>query len=625
MEGFTDFDSIYNHLDDNALNFKYEHVPGDLFKSLRDLMIKENKKEEAEKAQWEIDFFYFVIKDDEIKLAFSTTNKKGEIEEWPNLKNFNERTYEYLVFRLDNTNNPLLKARYSHILWHSPKKHGKYAKIAIDSYLELIKIFEEKDIKESHGIEIINFIINAYKLANKINYKKEEVKSEIKRLINNFNFNSESSFVLRLSLIKLMLNEKKSFTKEDFKDLDKICLKVSEFLINVGNIHASIDMFELIIKISQQLGIDTKNYIKRIAESYEIMMIDAEKTKNLAYLDFCQLALENYKKIDDEKKIKELEKKYFELKNSIELSQFSTEIDLSEIIKKYKSFAKEIVQNSSENIITFLILDKSLLPTYKKMEEISKEINQKTPFQYLSSSTILDLRGNIAQHFTEEEERKYRSILNNYNFELMYNRIFLIKEIFFEAIKEGKLSSDILLRFFNENSWFGKNIKKRLPNNMEFVTNWLNLIAPSIHDFFITMNFCFLNPKIYPNLVLCIDSLVLKIEGLIRDICEFSGVTTFYQTKDNRGRNITREKNIHHLLYEDKIKDLFDEDDLLFFRFLLVEQAGFNLRHKIAHSFMLFEQYAVEYMFLLIILLLKLGKYDFATKEDLNSQSISQN
>ena len=130
------------------------------------------------------------------------------------------------------------------------------------------------------------------------------------------------------------------------------------------------------------------------------------------------------------------------------------------------------------------------------------------------------------------------------------------------------------------------------------------------------MRYCFANPNYSPNLVLSIDSLTLKIEGLIRDICQFSGVTTFYMTKDKKGRSIAREKDIHALLYEEPIKELFDEDDLLFLKFLLVEKAGYNLRHKVAHSLMLFQEYSINHMHLLILALLRLGKYDFVKKED---------
>ena len=65
------------------------------------------------------------------------------------------------------------------------------------------------------------------------------------------------------------------------------------------------------------------------------------------------------------------------------------------------------------------------------------------------------------------------------------------------------------------------------------------------------------------------------------------------------------------LLREDAIKKLFDEEDLLFFRFLLIEKCGYNLRHQIAHSLMSFQEYNCDYMHLVILALLRLGKYDF--------------
>jgi hypothetical protein len=155
--------------------------------------------------------------------------------------------------------------------------------------------------------------------------------------------------------------------------------------------------------------------------------------------------------------------------------------------------------------------------------------------------------------------------------------------------------------------------------NQKIEYNWLSLIAPSLHEYFLQMQYCFSNTNYSPNLVLSIDSLTLKFEGLIRDICQFSDITTFYTTKDVNGRDITREKDIHALLYEEPIRKLFDENDLLFFRFLLVEKAGYNLRHKVAHSLMSFQEYNINYMHLLILALLRLGKYDFVKKEEATS------
>jgi hypothetical protein len=60
MENFTDIISLYNHLEENAVNYKYSHQIGNLFQGLRDLKQKEQQVEEAQKAQWEIDFLIFV-------------------------------------------------------------------------------------------------------------------------------------------------------------------------------------------------------------------------------------------------------------------------------------------------------------------------------------------------------------------------------------------------------------------------------------------------------------------------------------------------------------------------------------------------------------------------------------
>jgi len=381
-----------------------------------------------------------------------------------------------------------------------------------------------------------------------------------------------------------------------------------------SNIHGAVQMLELGEKVDAKLRKKTHDWRRRIAESYETLMRAREK--DLAAIHFCQLALENYRKIKDRKKIKELEKKYSELKDSMKLKEFKTKIDLTEHINKCREIAEKIVRNEPENIIKLLMLSKKLLPKYKDMEKIAEEHSKQFAIQHIIPTQIIDESGHTAQHFSDENEKKYYGVLRQYELELRLNKIFLINEIFSVAIRENKLSTGILLQFLNKYSWFGKDIPKRLTDNRIIQYNWLSLIAPALNEYFRQMNYYFLNPANYPNLVLSIDSLVLKIEGLLRDICKFAGVTTFYMKKDRKGRNIPREKDIGALLYEKPIKELFDEDDLLFFRFLLVEQAGYHLRHKIAHSLMLFQEYTIFYMHLLILALLRLGKYDFVKKED---------
>jgi hypothetical protein len=623
MENFIDLKSLYNHLEKNAIDYKYSHEIGNLFQKLRDLKRNENKLDEAEIAQWEIDFFNFWIEEGELHPMFTVPNDKGDIVEYPTLDRFDDRAYDYLIKRLNSVSNSLLKARYSNILWCSPEKHAKYAKIAVDSYLDLIKIYEIKDKKEPqghYGLDVLRAFINAYSIAYQVKYKVDEIKSELKRLVSKFNPESSSSFVLRANLIEMMLKDKRRFLKKDFLGFENTCWQLSKSLTKLGNIHGTIKMLELGEKVDQKLEKKTHNYRKQIAKSYETLMKQSERRNKLVSLTFCLHALESYKKLKDKNKISELEKKYYDLKNSMKLSEFKKKIDLSERIKKYKEIAEKVVQNDPNKIIKILMLDKNLLPKYKEIEKIVGEDRKKSPLQHLFPIEIIDQSGNQAQQFSDEDEKRYYEILQQYSSELTYDRIYLINEIFIVAIREKKLFTSILLGFFKRYSWYGKNISKKSGNNI-VKYNWLNLLAPSLNEYFLQMQYYFADTNYRPNLVLSIDSLTLKIEGLIRDICQNSGVTTFYMTTDNKGRNVTREKDIHALLYEDSIKKLFDEDDLLFFKFLLVEKTGYNLRHKVAHSLMLFQEYNISYMHLLILALLRIGKYDFVKKEDTASHN----
>ncbi|GAG97047.1 unnamed protein product, partial [marine sediment metagenome] len=168
MEDFIDLQSLYNHLEKNALEYKYPHQIGNLFQKLQDLKYKKDEVDEAEKAQWEIDFFSFRIIEGKLNPMFKETNEKGEIIEYPSFDEFENETFDYLVERLESTSNLLLKARYSNILWCSPKKHDRYAKIAVEYYLKLVKIYEERDRKESqkhYGLDVLKTIKNAYHIS----------------------------------------------------------------------------------------------------------------------------------------------------------------------------------------------------------------------------------------------------------------------------------------------------------------------------------------------------------------------------------------------------------------------------------------------------------------------------
>ena len=622
---FLDLESVYNHLEERALDYKYLHQIAGIFQKVRDEMHRKQNAEEEKKAQWEIDVFNFSIKDNKVQPQFVMTNDKGEEVRYPNYDRFDFATYDYIIKRLNSTAHPLLRARYAHVLWFSPKKHGKYAQIGIDAYLELIKLYEEKDKarpQEHFGLDTLDATKNAFFLSLNSNDEKRlnRAKSEIKRLIFNFNSESNSFFALRASLISLMLSQKDTFSNDDFVGIGEMCYKFAESL---EDSHKAITMLEFGEKIDEKLGIRRHDWKKSIAERYEKMMKSTKETNKFVAIKFCQDALKYYRQLKDAKKIEELEKIYDELKDKVEFKEFKMEINLEPYIKDCEKKAKKIAQHSSEEIFSLLMVDKNLLPKHNEMKTFAEKTLKEHPIQGIFPIEIVDERGYNVEYFSSKEEMVYYQTLQQYQLYLENQYLPLINTIILEALKEKKMTFGSLMNFFQKYSWFGKPLKKRIQNR-EIDYNWINLLAPSLFEYFKQMEHLIAS-RTYPNLVLCIDSLILKIEGLLRDLCNYSGITTFFQTEDKQGRTVYREKDLNALLHEEKIKELFDEDDLLFFKYVLVEKAGYNLRHKIAHSLILFGEYQINYIHLLILMLLKLGKFDFRKKASGSSANTKDN
>lgn len=611
---FSELADLYAHLESNAADYKYDHQIANLFQKLRDLKQKAGESDEAEMAQWEVDCFSFRIQNGELKSMYSWPDDKGHPVEYPMISRLTGNTLDYIASRLESTKNPILTARYAHILWASPRKHAKYAKQAVDSYLELIKVYEEKDKKdpkEHYGLDVLEAMETASFLAFTINYRTDDVFSEIKRLVKGFNIESSSAFVMRAKLITHMLEGKAKFPQDCYEGFPQVCLEFAQKFFKEGNFHNAIDMFEAGEKVDNKVGSNTHDWNRSIAESYEGLMKQRDET-DLAAIHFCQNAMDYYQKLKDEKKIAELEKKYEQLRSKQQFQQISHEINIAEVIKRCQGIAEKLCVEEPGKIISILVADKgSLLPTYKGIEARAEDIGKKTVLFHILPVSIKDQYGHTAEHFTTDDEKKYYGILTTYATEIQHGKQFLINEIFLKAIQEEKLNINTVMEFFEKHSWFGKNIAKRTLHSKVVTYNWLNMIAPSLNQYFNQVQAHLLKPGYAPNFVLAIDSLVLKIEGLIRDICVFSGVTTFYQIKDKQGRTIVREKDLNRLLREEPVKNLFEEDDLLFFKFVLVEKAGLNLRHKIAHCLMDYLDYNITCMHLLLLVLFRLGKYDF--------------
>ncbi len=605
-----ELDNLYEHLEERAIDYKYRDI-ANLFQKIRDKKHVAKKPDLEAIAQWEMNVFNFSVAQNVVSPSWTFPDSEGKLVSHPTYDDFVPTSYDYIIRRLESTNNPMLKARYAHVLWFSPKKHGKYALLAADKYLELIKFYEQKDKENPQkyfGFDVLTAVENAILISRNINdtTRTDLAKSEVKRLIFNFNAESTCLFRVRSDLFGLMIREKTIFSKDDFTGIGELCFNFSKSL---GDPHQAISILKLGKMVEEKAGITIYNWDELIAESYEKMMnANLQNNKHVA-IEFCGKALEYYQLAKNEKKSEKLEAIYTELSGSLEFPKIEVEIDLKEYIVDCEEKVTKLMKFTSEQIIGFIMTDKNLLPDYTVTKELTQKILKQFQMQAILPITLTDEQGHTAQCFTTTQEIEVYHTLHQYHMILENYCLRFLNMVFIEGLKENKITYEALMEFFQKYSWFGKTIpKKRF--NKEVPDNWLSLLAPSLFEYFAQMDYWRVSGN-YPNLVLCIDSLVLKIEGLLREMFFFNGIATFTSKADKKhGKRITYEKELNALLNEKRISELFDPDDLLLFKFVLIEKTGYNLRHKIAHSLMRSVEYQIHYMHLLILILLKLSSYN---------------
>ena len=179
-----------------------------------------------------------------------------------------------------------------------------------------------------------------------------------------------------------------------------------------------------------------------------------------------------------------------------------------------------------------------------------------------------------------------------------------------------------------ESTWFNEVIVRSYHGQSVDVKP-IDILKPGLKRIFEELDRFFADNSYQCDFVTVIDSLTLKIEGLLRYFCEKIGVATF-KTRQKGSDKLVMEKLLDDLLADiahepplkPEQKTNFDEEDRILIKYVLAEKAGLNLRNAVAHSLMDIFEYSFEHIVILFCIIMKLSKYKFIdTKKDNNVNS----
>jgi hypothetical protein len=507
----------------------------------------------------------------------------------PTLELFDDN-FDYIKVRANQVQNPKYKAKYNHLLWLSPQQHIDFAKEAIESYLLFLKnsSFLVDDNLECNSFG--KYYKNLFVLSQKVNYKKDETITYFVSLLESEKLNSFT----KSSMMKFIVENGKNIDtsiKQTFFDYskDRIDSLSDRELENYLN---------LLVLLSQKLNISPNEFHEKLGD-YHISQLDKEKNKGFIAHHYYINALEEYKKANNETKIEKTAVLLEQAKKTIDLKKVSFELEdekYNTLFNQWWDSIKEKTTQLTENgnakdIYGYLILD-NLLP---KAAVLNEEIKPVT-FDLVSTMTF-DINKNVTKN-KSGGINPYSIHINNFSI----NHIWLIVS---KGIKSGKISSESLIDYLKNNSWYGQDFTYIDSNDETQGFNWIELLSPSLQSFFaqieIELNTNSNNPQGY---ILAIDSFVLKFEGLLREFSRMIGAPTI-EIKENG----TKERiGFDKLLDNEKVTALIPEDDIAFLKYLFTSK-GINLRNNVAHCFFTTKNYAPAVMLLLIVALLRLGNF----------------
>lgn len=521
---------------------------------------------------------------------------------YPDIKTLTDEDIKYLSSYLSISNNQYIRAKINHFLFIKAKCKNKinFAHDAIDSYFCLINHLIESE--ENTWFELSQLYNNLIDLVFKVNYKIEDAKEFSIKVIK-----TSKKYVLVRDALCFLIEKvkKKKFKKSVLNGFINICKS------NIKNSKDNINWVECFVNLGREISKIQNGNVQQwdllLAKAYENEMIKAQKINNngIVSAHWCEKSIAFYKKSKNKLKAEKLFKKYNELCKTIQYTEIDSEpIDLTNIINDLKS---GIDKSCDSDILNGLIF--SFIPKFVDNKNSAIK-NRDLALSSLFSPTYNDQYGQVVGYADTENENLKYELWNSYNISFELNSILLQHYIKY-SLETNKLNAEILINYL-KTTWLGKTLRKQLTGDNVLKYQWLEHIEQPIISYFDKLQKYIIDNNFRLTFINEVDSLTLKIEGILRDVIEFAQIKNFQVrklVKDKNDRQISNWKTINELLWDPLIFKILKDDDIWFMRYFLTDYL--DVRNNIAHCLALSpyqDQYYKSFEWLLIILL-RLSKY----------------
>jgi hypothetical protein len=556
------------------------------------------------------------------QMSGTQTLEDGQVKplHWPNVQGLSEEDFQYFEKRYKECKNLYAKVEFGLLTYFGNKtafsKHTDFKKGLFAELFQLSKQYLEnarqpKD-KNYYTLYFFSTLKSAFKVAEKAKLSDQlnEIIEFVFKTHQEWDTKKDGSLRIILDLSSLMSDYFKLFKKSiDYgKVIDKNLQGAQE--LEKSHVWGAVYIVDKSIEIKQKLNLKYDDLIKYKAELYEKLSSEAEEQGNMACITFSEDALRLYQQLNDKDKIIELENRYTEQRGKFELSKIHQELPEEFTRQIQENILKTISESDETQIIYHLIIT----PWYDRIENIEKnaiESKQHTVLLSMIGTSILDKFGNTIDKFHSDEEIDKHNFWQTYGFNFQIGTQ-TMHQFFIESYQAKKITYDSVLNYL-ESTWFNEFISRKYHGEIVKIKP-IDIIKPGLKRFFQELDSFFKDNTHQFDYVTTTDSLVLKVESIIRYFCEKIGLATF-KTRQKGSDKLVMEKLLDDLLVDIKNSEAnptgFDEEDRIFIKYVLTEKAGLNLRNQVAHGLLDVYEYSFSNLLVVLSIILKLSKYKF--------------
>ena len=577
-----EFEDIINEMDSELSEYSQKITYEQKLSNLKEKY--KNETNLINEITYEIDSLNFFIEQGKLIPLFGYGNHC-----YPDINKFDDGYKNYLKQRFQDTSNSILKNMYLIIILNLKLKQEM--NFFIDQSLNLLNYYLATEIEIELGNDLL---MTTFDKCMSYRYKKDDIKLLIVKYVK-AEFNTIFN---RKHLIELILLKKKVFKNDDFEGIEDICWECAQKSAS----RTKIEFLLLGQKISQKLQNNEDIWFDEIGKTYENLADEIHDSKMVQIMHLSD-AIEYYKKGKHPQKVEETSIKLKSIQKKFEPASIPFKFNVDSEINIILTEIYEKIPLDSNSFLEFLIHDKNefLIPKLEKDDKNYNNFMDAAPLLSRINQLKLDNNRNIIQtlNIDNEEERIMDSNYGQYHLSLIFQKIFL-NEIFVYASNLKIFTYDSVITYLSNCQKF-----LNISNNEKPL---LYYFKPVIKEYFKQFELYLSNEEY--NFVLFIDSLVSKLEFLVRKLCEIYNISMLKP----QGNGTTSEKLLHDFFNDSNFKEVLLENDYDFLKFILLKP-GLNLRNKSAHGFDL-EIYTVNNANLLLLCFFRLLKYFIIIDDD---------